>query len=103
MRQSRLSALQQRIDDGLLIAGRQIRTLLLGQRRPLPHLVEQGGLDAAEAEIEAGCARPREGDCSRIARCRELVNRRAAGEWQTQDPRTLVERLARRVVPGAPN
>src|SRR5207245_1099695 len=88
---------------GLLIAGRQIRTLLLGQRRPLPHLVEQGSLDAAEAEVEAGCARPREGDCPRIARRRQLVNRRTAGEWQTQDPRALVERLPRRVVPGAPD
>src|SRR5438128_3247498 len=100
---SRLNALQQRIDDGLLVAGRQVRALLLGQRGPLPHLVEQRGLDAAEAEVEAGCTRSRKSDSPRIARCRELVNRRAAGEWQTEDPRTLVEGLPCCIVEGAAN
>src|SRR5439155_142894 len=89
-------ALDERTHDRALIAGSQIRTAPLelpcGQ---VPDRVQQRGLQAGEREVEPGD--PRNGKLvrARVAVAREAVDLRAAGIAEPEEPRPLVEGLAR--------
>src|SRR5207248_6892557 len=61
-------------------------------------LVKQRCLDAAEAKVEARGTGSRKADRPRIAGRGQRVDRRAAGERQTENARALVEGLPRRVI-----
>ncbi len=65
--------------------------------------VQNGRLDAAEAELEPILVeeRPRKVVGARIAVGRLAFDRRTAGETEAKEGRHLVERLAGRVVAGA--
>src|SRR5207237_6690470 len=92
---------QERFHDRLLEGGRQVRTVLLGQRfAEVAEPVEQRRLEAAEAVFEAGQGRLRQLLPPRIAPPREAVEGRSARETQAEHPRRLVESLAGRVVAG---
>src|SRR3954471_11590837 len=103
--QGALHAGDQRLDDRVLVARRQVggeaRGLLLPE---LAHLVEQRGLQAREREVEPGDPRcGRELERARVAGRRELRERRAARIAESEQPRALVERLAGRVVERLPH
>src|SRR5205823_8259857 len=66
-----LNTLEQRVDDRFLVARRQIGARLLAELNTLASLVEQRRLDATEAEVEARCPRPWEGQGTWIARSEE--------------------------------
>src|SRR6202158_1244463 len=72
--------------------------LLVADRLAFADLVEEGGLDAAEAEVQPGSPWPGERHRPRVAGCRQLVDRWAAGKGQAQDAGTFVERLPSGVV-----
>src|SRR2546425_13241665 len=93
-----LDALQEGVDGRFLVARGKMRARLIGDRLAYANLVEQRRLDATEAEVEARGTGSRKADRARIARRGQRVDRRATGERQTQDARSLVEGLARRVI-----
>src|SRR5205807_6783041 len=93
-----LDPLQEGVDDRFLVAGGQVGALLLTDRLAFADLVEQGGLDAAEAEVQSWCPRARERDGLRVAARRQFVDRGAAGKGQAQNARALVEGFSSGVV-----
>src|SRR6202022_3242510 len=93
-----LDPLQQGVDYRLLVAGGQVGAVLVGNRRPFADLVEQRGLDAAEAKVEAGRAGSRKANRARIALRGQGIDRRATRKRQAEDARALVEGLPRRIV-----
>src|ERR1700682_4612294 len=99
-RLGRLDPLQERVHDRLLVAGGQVGPLLVADRLAFADLVEEGGLDAAEAEVQPRGPRPGEGDGLRVTGRRQLVDRGPTRKGQAQDARALVEGLAGRIVTG---
>ena len=64
--------------------------------------VEKRGLEPGEREVETGHAGDREVERRRIAFPSDSIDRSASRVAETEQPRTLVERLARGVVEGRP-
>ncbi len=84
------------IDHSLLVAGCEVGEAFLiargALRLDLPH---EGGLEAAEAEVEApGDRGPGESDCARVAGLRGGVERRASGVGQSEHAGSFVEGFA---------
>ena len=90
---------QERLDHRLLECrrkiGARVRTHGLAQ---IAKPIEKGGLEPAEAVLEARQGWPRQGLALGVAGPREPVERRSARVPQSQHPRRLVERLARGIV-----
>src|SRR5438105_1334124 len=108
LRAGRLDSLErppdQRADDRALVARGEVGAApleLVG--REVANGVEERRLQAGEGEVEARDARNGERVGLRIALVRETVERGAAGVAEAEQPRALVEGLARRVVDGRPD
>ena len=89
------------VDDRLLEARGEIGQVDVAAGRPLLlHVAEHGGLQPAHREVAVAGVRhrAREADRVRVAVARHRVERGPAGEPEAQQPRHLVERLARGVV-----
>src|SRR4029077_13892382 len=92
-----LDAPRERLDDRTLVGGREVGApalrVLLPQRS---QLVEQGGLQAAEGEVEPrDLLRGRKRERLGVAVLRQLLQRRPARKAEPEHPRALVERLPR--------
>ena len=97
--QCTLDADRQRLDDRALIGGGQIGPPAVGLLPEIAHLVEQGGLQPREREVEAG--QPSSGwelERVRVAVASQPLERGAARIAEAEQPRALVERLAGGVV-----
>ncbi len=92
--------LDERRDDRVLVAGREIGTTGVGRLPELGNAPGERRLEARERQIAPGP--PREGArkrlAQRIAVPRELFEGRAARVGEPEQPRALVERLAGSVV-----
>ena len=94
--------LSDRVADGLLERGAEIRERLPRGRSVLPHVGQHRGLQPAEGEIERRARAPRKPARKvyrlGIARARQAVDVRAARIRQPQELCDLVERLSSGVV-----
>jgi len=93
------------VDDGLLVGGgdRGAQRLAGRLRLVLAQVVQQGRLQAAEAEVEALRQAARKGHRRRLATRRQQVELATAGVGQAQQTGALVEGLAGGVVERAPD